>query len=185
MEESSLRTLFFFLKMKGERKMRSLSDVVQKLNNILFYRKEDLIKLALFDSLTKVFNRNAFELIRAEISLIALDQDLYITIVDVNNLKLINDGEGHEAGDRTLRYVADKLKELSEWVFRLSGDEFLLITESPIFSVELSSSHLANVASCGTASMNKEVTISEAMRYADIAMYENKRKRRYFACSQK
>jgi len=77
------------------------------------------------------------------------------------------------------------LKDFSKWVFRLGGDEFLLITDTPISIAELSSTHLLNIASCGTACMNKEVTISEAMRYADLAMYENKRKRRALLCSQK
>jgi GGDEF domain-containing protein len=163
--------------------MRSLSDVHQKLNYIRNFRKEELINLALYDSLTRVFNRNAFELVRMDISQIGLDQDLYVTIVDVNNLKLINDGEGHEAGDKTLLYVADVLRTFSNWVFRLGGDEFLLITENPLF--ELSSTHLANIVSCGTACLNKKTSISEALRYADLAMYENKRKRRALACSQK
>jgi predicted signal transduction protein with EAL and GGDEF domain len=158
--------------------MRSLNDVHQKLNYFYNCRKEELVKLALYDSLTKVFNRNAFELVRAELSLVGLDQDLYVTIVDVNNLKLINDAEGHEAGDKTIRYIANKLKEISEWVFRLGGDEFLLITESPIPSIEVLSMHLANIASCGTACLNTKTTISEAMRFADLAMYENKRKRK-------
>jgi len=156
-----------------------------KLDYFYNHRKEELLKLAIFDSMTKVFNRNAFELIRTDINLVGLDQELYVTIVDVNNLKLINDAEGHEAGDKTIRYVADKLKEFSDWVFRLGGDEFLLITESPISIIELSSTHLMNIASCGTAVMNDKVILSEAMRYADLAMYENKRKRRALLCSQK
>jgi len=165
--------------------MRSLSDVYQKLNYFKNNRKEELIKLALYDSLTKVYNRNAFELLRTDISLIGLDQDLYLTIVDVNNLKLINDAEGHDAGDKTLCYVADKLRDVTNWVFRLGGDEFLLITETYISIIEVKTTHLLNIASFGTACMDKRNTISEAMRHADIAMYENKRRRRELACSQK
>ena len=48
--------------------------------------------------------------------------------LDVDNLKKINDTNGHEAGDRVLKYLGDTLKENSEEGIccRLGGDEFLL-----------------------------------------------------------
>jgi diguanylate cyclase (GGDEF)-like protein len=47
---------------------------------------------------------------------------------DVDNLKKINDTNGHEAGDRVLKYLGDTLRENSEegLCCRMGGDEFLL-----------------------------------------------------------
>ena len=50
---------------------------------------------------------------------------------DVNGLKYTNDHEGHEAGDRLLRSMANllHLQFGREEVFRISGDEFVVLTE--------------------------------------------------------
>lgn len=45
---------------------------------------------------------------------------------DLDNLKYINDGYGHDAGDEYIRCAADILKKFISWngiVSRLSGDE--------------------------------------------------------------
>ena len=50
---------------------------------------------------------------------------------DINGLKRVNDTQGHEAGDRLIRSAAqvlDEMKGLGK-VFRMGGDEFLLIRE--------------------------------------------------------
>lgn len=130
--------------------------------------REELFHLAFFDSLTGVLNRNAFEEYRPRFERARKKTDLYVTIVDVNNLKLINDSEGHQVGDRTIKFVADVLKEVTEWVFRLGGDEFLLITEKP---VTLEHSFI----SYGSAYMGKHVSLRTAMSAADTKMYQHKR----------
>lgn len=53
-----------------------------------------------------------------------------IALYDVNGLKWVNDTFGHLEGDRLLRFVAQTIqKELdgSDFVFRLSGDEFIVV----------------------------------------------------------
>ena len=148
--------------------MSPLVDLQKITNN---KSKEELFRLAFFDSLTGVLNRNAFEEFRPRFERARKKTDLYVTIVDVNNLKLINDSEGHQAGDRTIKFVADVLREVSDWVFRLGGDEFLLITEKP---VTLEHSFI----SYGSAYMGKQVSLRTAMSAADIKMYQNKRLKR-------
>ncbi|MBQ7583412.1 MAG: diguanylate cyclase [Lachnospiraceae bacterium] len=51
---------------------------------------------------------------------------------DVDNLKKINDTNGHEAGDRVLKYLGDTLRENSEngLCCRLGGDEFLMFIKN-------------------------------------------------------
>jgi two-component system, cell cycle response regulator len=53
-----------------------------------------------------------------------------LLMLDVDHLKKINDGYGHPAGDRVIRYVASALKKLSrdnDTAARLGGEEFALL----------------------------------------------------------
>ncbi|GAB6988348.1 bifunctional diguanylate cyclase/phosphodiesterase [Paenibacillus pini] len=53
-----------------------------------------------------------------------------VVVFNVNRFKTINDSLGHQAGDRVLRIVGDRLKRNSlpkEEVFSMGGDEFALI----------------------------------------------------------
>lgn len=53
-----------------------------------------------------------------------------ILLLDINKFKSINDTYGHKAGDEVLKLISDKLLKTcrkSEAVFRLGGDEFLII----------------------------------------------------------
>ncbi len=84
------------------------------------------------DPLTKVSNRMAFEDKEKHLqSLINSDEDLKFAVVmfDVNNLKLINDTEGHEAGDeyliRSCHLICNVFKHSP--VFRMGGDEFVAV----------------------------------------------------------
>ncbi|MDR3225536.1 MAG: GGDEF domain-containing protein, partial [Clostridiales Family XIII bacterium] len=61
--------------------------------------------IAVYDQLTRLFNRNAY-LAKAAKSINAADLPLLIIIGDVNNLKLVNDSVGHLAGDRLLIAVS-------------------------------------------------------------------------------
>jgi diguanylate cyclase (GGDEF)-like protein len=55
---------------------------------------------------------------------------LVLVLADVNNLKGINDSQGHLAGDRTLRRAADQLRLMlrdDDAVGRWGGDEFVAL----------------------------------------------------------
>jgi diguanylate cyclase (GGDEF)-like protein len=55
---------------------------------------------------------------------------LALVLCDMDNLKVVNDTHGHEAGDRALCTLADALRtELrrSDEAYRLGGDEFAVI----------------------------------------------------------
>ena len=94
------------------------------------------MRLAREDSLTGVANRRgiderlAYEWERAR----RHHRALSILLLDVDNLKEVNDEHGHAAGDEVLRAVAREVKaqiRSIDFVGRSGGDEFLVIcTES-------------------------------------------------------
>lgn len=90
-----------------------------------------LSKNAAMDELTKVLNRRAgkerldlmLEQSRKE------ERPLCVVLLDINQLKTINDNYGHIEGDRLLKYVTCLAKESigeEDMIFRLSGDEFVI-----------------------------------------------------------
>jgi len=106
-------------------------------------------------------------------------------LFDLDNLKLVNDGHGHLAGDRVLVTVASRLRHGGE-AFRLGGDEFavLLNGRGSEEAVSVSSAILSRVASlkvddlpqltmsCGVAVFPSEgVSRNELLRLADSALY--------------
>jgi diguanylate cyclase (GGDEF)-like protein len=90
---------------------------------------EQLAELANRDPLTRVANRRAWDdgLARAVEAASLAGTPLTVGILDLDNLKQINDVDGHEAGDAALRFVstawADALPP-GAMIARLGGDEF-------------------------------------------------------------
>jgi len=89
-------------------------------------------RLSQLDGLTEVYNRRAFEqLLEAEISRSSrFRRPLSLLMVDLDQLKVINDRLGHQAGDRVLKEVARTLKTSvrnCDAVARYGGDEFAII----------------------------------------------------------
>lgn len=92
----------------------------------------ELRTLALSDELTGVHNRRGFRAIAEQIcrAQTRSDQPLAAVAVDVDNLKMINDRWGHEAGDRAIVLVATALTSTfrtSDLIGRMGGDEFVLL----------------------------------------------------------
>jgi diguanylate cyclase (GGDEF)-like protein len=118
-----------------------------------------------------------------------------VVVVDVDNLKRINDHIGHAAGDEALRWVAQFLREglrLHDICARLGGDEFLLLLpacgekDARDFIERLNrrwhaaAERDASIAaiSIGSASYPTHgSTLPELLAVADDAMYTEKRRR--------
>ena len=91
-----------------------------------FVIKDRMTHLASFDQLTRLQNRNAYELslpgypARAAASLSCV-------YLDANGLHELNNQKGHDAGDRMLKTVANALSGQfgSGDCFRVGGDEFI------------------------------------------------------------
>ena len=89
--------------------------------------------LSISDGLTGLYNRRYFdtkileEVRRAH----RQNHDLFLALLDVDNLKVINDKYGHLSGDKLLKSVGKLIKhcirEDVDWPFRYGGDEFCVI----------------------------------------------------------
>jgi diguanylate cyclase (GGDEF)-like protein len=81
-----------------------------------------------FDSLTGLPDRAAF--LAALRSAAASEDSVAVLFLDLDDFKVVNDGFGHEAGDRLLIQVAGRLKTAvreEDLVARLGGDEFTVL----------------------------------------------------------
>ena len=60
---------------------------------------------------------------------------MYLTYIDIDNFKSINDNHGHLTGDLALRTVAEAMREISvnskNFLARIGGDEFVIVSSHP------------------------------------------------------
>jgi two-component system cell cycle response regulator len=153
--------------------------------------------LSISDGLTGLYNRRYFDTKILEETQRAHRQnhDLFLAVLDVDNLKEINDKYGHPAGDKLLQSVAVTLKqcirENVDWPFRYGGDEFcviltqvsqdqaLMTTERFIQHFDENKMPLTGL-SIGLARFIRRndnrwsEDIADLVRRADIAMYKAK-----------
>ena len=76
------------------------------------------------DPLTQTHNRHRYN----ELQTISKEQEYYVSVVDLNDLKTINDTQGHMQGDIAIKELAKFLKGFGE-VIRMGGDEFLVVSK--------------------------------------------------------
>lgn len=87
-----------------------------------------------YDSLTGLYNRHGFER-RAQVFLNEKSPSGVLILLDLDNFKLINDGEGHPEGDRVLRKFAGCLSGFfrkGDVIGRIGGDEFAVLIRDPV-----------------------------------------------------
>ena len=153
---------------------------------------EKASNLAHLDSLTKCLNYLAFQEARDELSLKIKNgsHNFAILMCDLNDLKNINDDEGHLVGDEFLIKTADTLRSIfqNSKVYRIGGDEFFVVLEGEDFInryslvetlKERSKENIKNdapVIAVGLAELGGNTTdfISLFME-ADQKMYEHKK----------
>jgi diguanylate cyclase (GGDEF)-like protein len=158
-------------------------------------------RLSQLDGLTEVYNRRAFEeLLAAEISRSdRFRRPLSLLMVDLDNLKVVNDRLGHQAGDQVLQEVAWTLKTSvrnCDAVARYGGDEFaIILVETGKADAMTTANRLSRLVkvrddghSEGLAGADRPMTISigvasyptdgkvkdELIRSADNALYDAK-----------
>ncbi len=96
--------------------------------------KKEISELLITDFLTKIYNRRHFnDIFNLELKRAKRDKKNFVLmILDIDYFKQYNDTYGHDAGDKALQVVASSLKDTlnraHDFVFRLGGEEFGIIT---------------------------------------------------------
>lgn len=142
--------------------------------------RETLAYESRHDSLTGVLNRRAFNEAVRRLS----KGSLGVIVIDLNDLKRINDEYGHSAGDKLLQETAFGLLELSTRVYRLGGDEFVVLANGKDyksfqdFTDAVKSKFEAKKisAAVGIAWHNQVMDFSVLYEEADRDMYRQKKR---------
>lgn len=154
-------------------------------------KEEVLLTIAYTDALTGLANRAAFERDADGILGARDSRELGVIMMDINDLKQINDREGHAKGDGVIIDFAKRISALlpqGTRLYRYGGDEFIALIQAPDakHSRQITESIVAHFGSCAdvayhvaagcdlfTPTLN--VGFKEVVSSADSDMYRCKR----------
>jgi len=149
---------------------------------------EQMRFLADHDPLTNLLNRRSFvDRLDAEVARSRrYERPLALLVFDLDELKSLNDTQGHAAGDEALRSIADALRatiRTNDNAFRIGGDEFAVILpeaegEDAHAAAQRIADEMKLAASFGVAVCTADCDAGALLREADDAMYTMKRRRR-------
>ncbi|MDE2440967.1 MAG: GGDEF domain-containing protein [Betaproteobacteria bacterium] len=157
---------------------------------------------AYHDPLTELGNRTLFyELVQHQLAVVDRENgNLAVLAIDLDNFKVVNDEEGHAAGDHLLESVARRIEatiRASDAAARMGGDEFaILLVDADQCSAEETAQRLVArlsepydcIQGCITASIGIAVyptaghDLGELLENADRALYAAKRSGRNTFC---
>lgn len=159
--------------------------------------------LAFYDPLTQLANRRLFY-DRVEHARVTSERNQEcgaILMLDLDHFKLLNDSQGHQAGDQLLIEVGRRIKQHvrdADTVSRLGGDEFVVLLESLSPDNDMAASYVNEVAEKIHASLVKpydlvdvkdyritpsigvtlfqgqDASVEDLLKQADVALYEGK-----------
>lgn len=147
--------------------------------------------LAETDALTGLTNRRGWDSLieHAQQTVDAFGDGVSVAVLDLDEFKAVNDGDGHDAGDAVLQTAARALRQAAgphDRVARFGGDEFTVL--SPVGPEEMSAHFAAYhqaladhgiAASIGYAYGGAGASLLETFRTADHAMYRAKQSARH------
>lgn len=165
--------------------------------------QRELMIIAHLDELTGLYNRRGFLALAQQQLKIAsrTKRGTLLFFIDLDGMKLINDSQGHKAGDKALRETAKILRlsfRESDIVSRIGGDEFVILAieindafvdtiikrineKVEQFNKKPSSQFKLSI-SIGVTHINNQSTapIEDLIAEADKAMYEQKKKKNLY-----
>jgi diguanylate cyclase (GGDEF)-like protein len=169
---------------------------VELANRKLTEARDQLELLVQMDPLTEALNRHAFHslLRRPEGGKENTATSGSVAVLDIDNLKPINDTLGHTVGDKAIRAVARAMRSLvraDDMLFRWGGDEFLLLMfklPQPEASRRIAKLNTILEENCerwigepvkvsvsfGVAGFTSLTDLGQAIEQADKAMYATK-----------
>ncbi len=172
---------------------------ILQLEEQLVTARDELHRVAMYDSLTGLLNRGAIlDYLRREIARASrLQTNVGVMILDLDHFKGVNDTFGHLAGDQALKRVGDLLQSnvrSYDVAGRFGGEEFLVVLPNCGYSaltlraemVRLSMASLrlefdgrpcSLTASIGVATLDPNLgeSLESLLQRADSALYEAKR----------
>ena len=158
-----------------------------------------IVKLMYTDSMTKVGNKVAYVESAETLHRRMKNSERFIfsvVVIDINDLKKINDTYGHEYGDILIQNAASILRNVwdRKCIYRIGGDEFAVVyadveketveKQMQMLEEEVNKFNRSNNNEClflqmavGMSSYNYEIDkeYMDVFRRADEAMYENKK----------
>ena len=179
------------------RRSSALQTSLRRLNANLRSQANDLAEQARHDALTGALNRHG--LTEALIGQTRQgDAALFpaaLVFIDIDHFKQINDRHGHAMGDAVIRGLADLVRaqvQRDDLLARWGGEEFLLLCQAtPIVEAQGVAERLRQAVasadwpgglrvSCsfGVAEWARGQDLDDAIRRADVAMYQAKRQGR-------
>ncbi|MEA5115907.1 MAG: diguanylate cyclase [Geobacteraceae bacterium] len=147
--------------------------------------------LSSHDSLTGLYNRAHFET-EFEQAVKGRNYPLSVIMADLDGLKVVNDSQGHAAGDHMIRMAAGLLRDSfgpDDLVARIGGDEFaVLLLQADEDGAFLAMKRIREAAmqyredndatqvrfSLGSATAATKEEIESLLHLADMRMYEDK-----------
>lgn len=175
----------------------TLADSFQQTVNHLQKYIDYINGLAYRDGLTGVKNKTAYQETanRIEEQTRVGRPEFAVVVLDINNLKVVNDTHGHDFGDMLIidacKIICKVFKRSP--VYRIGGDEFVVILENndygryadllTLFQEEMDS-YNSSVRTGSTISIargiaiyeeNMDLTFQDVFKRADDAMYQNKK----------
>ena len=178
----------------GDRLIVGLNDVDSQVQQEKKYAQKlaQAQNEATVDALTGIRNKHAYQLAKQQLDRQIRERkapDFAIVVLDVNDLKKVNDTQGHQAGDRYIQNACNLICGIFKHspVFRVGGDEFTVIAQgSDYASVDELIGRLGDhnaearrsggiVIACGMSKFDGDERVASVFERADRKMYENKR----------
>ena len=153
------------------------------ITSIIFYYFFLLTQTYKRDPLTKLLNRHCFDL---QINHL-IKRNMILLSMDLNNLKILNDSQGHAAGDKALIIVSQEMLKSfakSGKIYRTGGDEFMAIfkkndmkfVEKLVNNFQEALKKTDYRVACGFAAYKPGDDIDQVITFCDERMYANKEK---------
>lgn len=136
---------------------------------------QELERQAHLDWLTSLGNRRSLERRLQQ----GLPPNWGLALLDLDNLKEVNDTQGHLAGDRLLSKVGEALRHRGLEAYRIGGDEFVVLLYRPDLEC-LRQAIQGQSLSLGIA-WSEEAEAANLLHLADQRMYADKRRRKAMA----
>jgi diguanylate cyclase (GGDEF)-like protein len=189
----SIYTLFQQVQLRRTRARLSEQIEIATMQQV---RAETFLKMAMLDPLTGLHNRRyAQERLSAEIARVQrYGGSLTVLMLDLDDLKRLNDNHGHSAGDLSLKKFAERLSAAirgSDLAVRIGGDEFLvLLPECKVGQIQLVLARLAQLEieingnkipftfSAGWTVYREGENADQLVQRADHALYAEKQSRK-------